>query len=101
MRRILFFALVIAPLSIFCQSIQKDSTNTLVFERDSAVIVQTTQVVEVALTSQIIQDEINKMLQEKGKIEASLKALNDKINQFYQLIGQIRQAEDKIKKSKK
>lgn len=101
MRRILFIALIIAPLSIFCQSIQKDSTSTQVFERDSAVIVQTTQVVEVALTSQIIQDEINKMIQEKQKIESSLKALNDKLNQFYQLIGQIRQSEQKIKSKKK
>lgn len=102
MKNLFLLAVIcLAPLSIFCQSVQKDSTSTIVFERDSSVIVSTTQTVEVSLTSAILEAEIVKMQQEKAKLEQQVKAIADRLNQYFQLIGQVKQAEEKLKKRSK
>jgi hypothetical protein len=102
MKKLFLLAVIcLAPLSIFCQSVQKDSTSTIVFERDSSVIVSTTQTVEVSLTSAILEAEIVKMQQEKAKLEQQVKAIADRLNQYFQLSGQVKQAEEKLKKRSK
>jgi hypothetical protein len=101
MKKLFLLAIILLPLSLFSQSIQKDSTSTIVFERDSSVIVSTTQIVEVSLTSAILEAEIVKMQQEKAKLEQQVKVIAERLNQYFQLIGQVKQAEDKLKKRAK
>lgn len=98
MKKIILIILLALPLSIFSQNIQKDSTETKVFRKDSSVVVQSIQTLEITMSSQFLEAEIAKMQQEKIELEKKQRAINDRINQFLMLLGQVKQVEAELKK---